>query len=227
MQGCNLRCPYCHNRALVLPDEDAERSLGGGELSSVEELFHHLEKRQGVLTALVLSGGEPLVNADETERILRKAKSLGYAVKLDTNGTMPEALERIVRDKSTKPDFIAMDMKTAPSRYGELLARGGRGDASGRGGGIASALKRTIEIMAEYPADCREWRTVLVETLVAENDIDEMAQVLPRDAVWCFAQFQPGGCVNSAYDMLLPMTSERAQSLVRRAQEKIAGAVLR
>ena len=87
LKGCNLRCPYCYNTGLVLGKDD-----GTQPLNTVQELFDHLEKRQGILKGLTISGGEPLLNPF-TPLIIRKAKELGYLVKLDTNGTLPDELK--------------------------------------------------------------------------------------------------------------------------------------
>lgn len=214
LSGCNLRCPYCQNAALVTGGEGRTPP----SLCSIDELFTHLEKRRGVISALVLSGGEPLVTPAASE-ILSRAKSMGLRVKLDTNGTLPDALERIVQDDRTRPDFIAMDIKTAPARYGELC-----GD---KNADYKSLLEHSISIISAYPRDCREWRTVLVPPLVGESDIGIMAAMLPRDASWQFAQFRPGGCISSDYDTLLPMTDGEAAALVARARRVIPGSVLR
>lgn len=241
MTGCDLRCPYCHNKALVVGSEGGKAggNADGGRVdangsavnSSIEELFRHLEKRKGIISGFVLSGGEPLSNITETIYILRYAKELGYSVKLDTNGTLPDALERIAADSITRPDFIAMDIKTSPNRYGELAIQDSATITSPQNKAVkkdyASLLKRSIAVIADYRADAREWRTVLVPHLVGEKDIDEMASVLPQDAVWQFAQFEPGGCIDADYDMLQPMTDCEAEALVRRAQSRIKGARMR
>lgn len=108
LRGCNMRCPYCYNTGLVLNEDDPS-------LSSLNDLYAHLEKRKNVLSGLVISGGEALVNP-HTPVIIQKAKSLGYKIKLDTNGTLPEKLSALCEDASTRPDFIAMDIKTSPDR---------------------------------------------------------------------------------------------------------------
>ncbi|MBQ9630473.1 MAG: radical SAM protein, partial [Treponema sp.] len=88
LRGCNMRCPYCYNVGLVLNEDDKN-------LSSIAELYAHLEKRKNVLSGLVVSGGEALANS-LTPEIIKEAKSLGYKIKLDTNGTLSEKLEELV-----------------------------------------------------------------------------------------------------------------------------------
>ncbi len=116
LKGCNIRCPYCYNVGLVLEDSvyDSE------PLSTVAELFAHLEKRQGILSGLVISGGEPLLNP-YTPLIIKKARELGYKIKIDTTGTLPGKLKVLVDNPELRPDFIAMDIKTTPARYATLI----------------------------------------------------------------------------------------------------------
>lgn len=212
MAGCNLRCPYCQNKELV---------LGGAEgLCTADDLFRYLEKRRGIIGALVISGGEPLAN-EAAASLLRRAKSMGLLVKLDTNGTLPDKLAQAVGDEAARPDFIAMDMKTSPDRYGELSPRGG--------GSIdyTERLRQSIDIISSYPREQREWRTVLVRGLVGVKDIDAMASLLPPDATWQFTQFVPGGCINDDYNRIAPMTDEEAATLVQYAQKTISGARMR
>ena len=110
LSGCNLRCPYCHNPALVLP---AERSRSGLPES---ELFAFLEQRRGKLDGVCISGGEPTLHK-ELPRLLRLIRQSGFLTKLDTNGTAPAMLEALLREGLL--DYVAMDIKNAPSLYAQ------------------------------------------------------------------------------------------------------------
>lgn len=105
--GCNFRCPFCHNASLVvhIPKES--------EISE-DEFFAFLKKRVGILDGVCVSGGEPLLQAD-IEEFIRKIKDLGYAVKLDTNGSFPEKLKMLVEKGLV--DYVAMDIKNSPELY--------------------------------------------------------------------------------------------------------------
>lgn len=105
--GCNLRCPFCHNSELVLPERRPA-------LLDEEEFFSFLNKRQGILEGVCVTGGEPLLQKD-MEDFLRRIKAMGYAVKLDTNGCFPDRLKRLV--EAGLVDFVAMDIKNCPDRY--------------------------------------------------------------------------------------------------------------
>lgn len=105
--GCNFRCPFCHNAALVTHiNNDIEYSE--------EEILEYLSKRKGLLDGVCITGGEPLLQ-DGIEVFIAKIKSLGYAVKLDTNGSFPEKLEKLVN--AGLVDYVAMDIKNSREKY--------------------------------------------------------------------------------------------------------------
>lgn len=220
LKGCNIRCPYCYNIGLVL--EDAENPE---PLSTVAELFAHLEKRQGILSGLVISGGEPLLNP-YTPLIIKKARQLGYKIKIDTNGTLPEKLRALIENPELRPDFIAMDIKTTPARYATLIC-GNKSPFFNKSDYFEKVLGESAELVASYPADCREWRTVLVPGLVTKDDIAEMAKLLPQDASWQFAQFMNKNCLDPAYNEIYPYTDQEAAELIDYAKTFINGSALR
>ncbi len=220
LKGCNLRCPYCYNTGLVLGKDD-----GTQPLNTVQELFDHLEKRQGILKGLTVSGGEPLLNP-YTPLIIRKARELGYLIKLDTNGTLPDELEAFINNPELKPDFIAMDIKTSPDLYADIICPV-FSKFHGNKEHFENVVKRTADLVASYPADKREWRTVLVPPLVQKEDIDAMAAILPKDASWQFAQFMNQNCIDPSYNEIYPYTDQEAAALIEYAKKIIPAANLR
>ena len=104
--GCNMRCPFCHNASLVVRD--------GGEYITEQTLFEFLENRRGKLSGVCITGGEPTLHK-ELPIFINKIKALGYAVKLDTNGTDPEMLERLISEGLV--DYVAMDIKSSKTGY--------------------------------------------------------------------------------------------------------------
>ena len=104
--GCDFRCPFCHNFELV--DGSAPAVMDDAEL------FAFLEKRRGLLDGVAVTGGEPCLRGDLPE-LLRRIKAMGYAVKLDTNGTHPAMLESILG--AGLADYVAMDIKNSPDKY--------------------------------------------------------------------------------------------------------------
>ena len=220
LKGCNLRCPYCYNTGLVLGKDD-----GTQPLNTVQELFDHLEKRQGILKGLTVSGGEPLLNP-YTPLIIRKAKELGYLVKLDTNGTLPDELEAFINDPDLRPDFIAMDIKTSPERYAQVICPA-FSKYHNNTEHFVNVLKRSAELVAAYPADKREWRTVLVPPLVQKEDIKNMASILPQDASWQFAQFMNQNCIDPAYNEIYPYSDSEVKEIIEYAKTFITKSELR
>lgn len=105
--GCNFRCPFCHNASLVV-DIPAV-----GDVTE-EEFFSFLRKRQGILEGVCVTGGEPLLQPD-IEEFIGKIKDLGYAVKLDTNGSFPQKLRTLVEKGLV--DYVAMDIKNCQEDY--------------------------------------------------------------------------------------------------------------
>jgi pyruvate formate lyase activating enzyme len=152
--GCNLRCPYCHNPAL------ANGSLA--ERVAPEEIRGFLEKRRGQVDGVTLSGGEPTLQqglAHDAATI----RSMGYRLKLDTNGLLPEVVKRI------KPDYLALDVKTRPAHYRQLLQYG-RDDAPER-------LAQSIAMVREM-GERAEVRITVAPGLVDREVVAELAEVL-------------------------------------------------
>ena len=103
-QGCNFRCGYCHNPSLVLPE-----LFHASENISEADVLSYLKSRTGWLDGVVITGGEPTVHTDLTA-FIRKIKQLGFAIKLDTNGTNPQLLKELITEKLI--DYVAMDIKS-------------------------------------------------------------------------------------------------------------------
>ncbi len=110
LQGCNFRCPFCHNSDLLAGAPTAPVSR--------EELIAFLNKRRGLLDAVCITGGEPTLQPELPE-LIAEIKAMGYAVKLDTNGYRPDVLKRLVGEGLV--DYVAMDIKNCPARYAETV----------------------------------------------------------------------------------------------------------
>ena len=157
LQGCNFRCPFCHNSEL-LPHE-------GEELMSGEEFFAFLRARKGLLDGVCVSGGEPTL-CPELEELLRGIKELGFAVKLDTNGARPDVLKKLVEGGLV--DYVAMDVKNSPARYAVTA-----GLPRMALDGVEESLKYLLSGAVEY-----ELRTTVVEQLHDEESIKSMGEWL-------------------------------------------------
>ena len=105
--GCNFRCPFCHNPALVMGSmADLEYSFA--------DVLEFLEQRGRQLDAVCITGGEPLLY-EESALLAQSAKAMGFKVKLDTNGSFPDRLQKLVAENAV--DFVAMDIKNSPEKY--------------------------------------------------------------------------------------------------------------
>jgi len=109
LQGCSFRCPWCHNPSLVHPSLFEETT-------PEQVVLERLERRRGKIGGVVVTGGEPTLQKD-LPIFLRRVRSLGFAVKIDTNGAQPDSLERILSEGLA--DFVAMDLKAPWERYDE------------------------------------------------------------------------------------------------------------
>ena len=157
-EGCNFRCPFCQNGNLVQHPE-------WEPVIPEEEIFAVLEKRRGVLDGVCVTGGEPTLDPD-LERFVTKIKELGYLVKLDTNGYRPEILKKLVEEK--KIDYVAMDIKNAPSRYGETA-------------GVKKIdvmrINESVEFLKSGVVDY-EFRTTLCKELHGREEIEAIGKWL-------------------------------------------------
>ena len=113
--GCNFDCPFCHNPALARGSAACPADL------TASNIHTFLKQRQGFLDGVVISGGEPTLPTD-LEDFCRQIKEFGFPVKLDTNGSRPEVLERLIDQKLV--DYIAMDLKTDPVLYSAYIKTG-------------------------------------------------------------------------------------------------------
>ncbi|MBQ6840154.1 MAG: anaerobic ribonucleoside-triphosphate reductase activating protein [Oscillospiraceae bacterium] len=157
LQGCNFRCPFCHNSDLLGKD--------GPEGMTDEELLKFLDKRRGLLDAVCITGGEPTLQP-ELEKLICAIKEMGYAVKLDTNGAKPEILKKLSQQGLL--DYVAMDIKNSPEGYGETV---------GVPGMDISRVEQSIKFLlaGEQPY---EFRTTVVAELHDETTMESMGKWL-------------------------------------------------
>lgn len=175
--GCNLRCPFCHNALLVNRLEENPESY------SVEEVLSFLERRRGFLDGLVLSGGEPLMQRGAAD-FLKQVKELGFAVKLDTNGCYPEALEEVLSRNLV--DYVAMDIKNCREKYGETV-------------GIPhfdlTPVEKSVQLLRESGVDF-EFRTTIVKEFHTARDLRAIGEWLAGSPRYFLQRFiDPGSLV--------------------------------
>jgi pyruvate formate lyase activating enzyme len=175
LSGCNLRCPYCHNPGLVLP----EQSNGPG--ISETELFSFLEQRKGKLDGVCVTGGEPTLQPGLPE-FLKKLRDLGYVTKLDTNGTNPGMLRELLHDDLL--DYVAMDIKNSPSRYAETCG----------GLNVLSKVQESTALLLDSPVEY-EFRTTVCKPLHTEKEMKEIGRWLKGAKQYFLQPFVDSGAL--------------------------------
>ena len=157
LQGCNFRCPFCHNSDLLGKD--------GPQEIPVDTLLAFLKKRVGLLDAVCVTGGEPTLQKD-LPQLLAQIKALGYLVKLDTNGSRPEVLRELV--EAGLLDYVAMDIKNCPDCYGRTVGLPNM-DLSG----VEESIRYLLSDRVDY-----EFRTTVADELHSADDVEAMGRWL-------------------------------------------------
>lgn len=169
--GCNMRCGYCHNPELVLPERYADEI-------PVNEILQFLSTRVGKVEGVVISGGEPTMHNDLPD-LFRKIKSMGFLTKLDSNGTNPEMLKMLFDENLL--DYIAMDIKASIDRYQEVAAWPINTDD----------ILRSIKLIKSSGIN-HEFRTTLVKSQVSPQDLDEIGELIEGSPRYALQRFRPG-----------------------------------
>lgn len=154
--GCNFRCPFCHNASLVT-------HIGDSEHYSDEYVLDYLKKRKGIVDGVCITGGEPLMH-EEIADFIKKVKDIGYLVKLDTNGYLPDRLISLVNDGHV--DYVAMDIKNSKEKY-PLSAGIDNLDIA--------LIEKSVDFLLQNCVDY-EFRTTVVKELHTLQDIEFLAQ---------------------------------------------------
>lgn len=189
--GCNFRCPFCHNALLVTQMQDAQEY-------TAEEILTFLRKRQGVLDGVCITGGEPLMNKDIFE-FASQIKEMGYSIKLDTNGSYPDRLRKMIDDKLC--DYVAMDIKNCKEKY-PLTA--------GVEGLDVALIDKSVQILLENKVDY-EFRTTVVKEYHTVEDMEKIAHWISGAPRYFLQNFEDSGnlisdgCSSHNPQMLLVM----------------------
>jgi pyruvate formate lyase activating enzyme len=179
LAGCNFSCPYCHNPQLV-----GSPGLAGDRLT-IEDFLAFLEERRGLLEGVVISGGEPTLHGD-LPNLCRRIKHMGYAVKMDTNGSRPQMLRRLIAENLV--DYLAMDIKMEPDRYvGGVARRCPTG-----------AILESLELLMASGID-HEFRTTCVKPLVTSETIECIARLIQGSRLYALQPFKESHLLRPDY----------------------------
>jgi pyruvate formate lyase activating enzyme len=192
-QGCNFRCPYCHNPELV------EQDLFQRPVPE-EEIFTFLMKRRGKLDAVSITGGEPTIQRGLHE-LMARVKDMGFLVKLDTNGSSPDILRKVIA--ASLVDYLAMDIKAPPDKYS--LAAGRPCDTVA----IASSVRIIMDSGVPY-----EFRTTLVNGLMTGEDVLAMAGMIRGASRFVLQRFVPSKHLDPAFMEAKPPGEEDIKKIL-------------
>jgi pyruvate formate lyase activating enzyme len=204
--GCNLTCPFCHNPALVLEPEvfpDLDRN----------DLLAELADRRPFIDGVVISGGEPTLDPDLADW-LKEVKALGLAVKLDTNGLRPDVLAGLLKRELV--DFLAIDLKTAPSRYVELHP----------GPVDTAALEESLRLAMAAPVAV-EFRTTCVPGIVDGAAIRELGELIRGAPLWALQQYHPAPALDPSWQEIVPYPPDTLAELAALARQYAGEVIVR
>lgn len=186
VQGCNFHCGYCHNPELI---EAGKRS----DLTE-QDVISYITRRKDIIEGVCITGGEPALHKDLPD-FIKRIKDLGFKVKLDTNGSDPGQLEHLLRERLL--DYIALDIKTALSKYGLVTARKGIEKT------ITESICLTLLAVLPY-----EFRTTCVPGIVDEDDFRSIRDLVQGSKKYCLQQFRPSITYDKSFKEVKPYNRE-------------------
>ena len=201
---CNFMCPFCQNWELIL-HPDKHRVIDWPEIEK------KLTAKLGWIDGVVLTGGEPLVYADEVAEIASRIKGLGFLVKLDTNGAYPDKLQSLIKQKLL--DYVAMDIK-APLDEEYSVAAGKRVSIK--------KIEGSIDILLKDNDIAYEFRTTCVPGLIDERAIKEIGRRIKGAEKWFLQQYVPKNAYKAEYRRLPRLTEKEIEKLLRAAGDYVA-----
>ncbi|KNF08170.1 anaerobic ribonucleoside-triphosphate reductase activating protein [Gottschalkia purinilytica] len=191
--GCNFRCPYCHNSSLV---------DNKGEELNHEHIFKFLNKRKNLIDGVCISGGEPTLHKDLYEFIV-KIKDMGLLVKLDTNGTNPNMLEKLLENRLV--NYIAMDIKAPINKYKDITKS------------VINIydILRSIEIIRDSEIKY-EFRTTICKELLNIDDIEKIGYLIKDSNKYTIQNFRDGDTILDKKSKYTPFKREELKKLETR-----------
>ena len=193
MTGCNFHCPYCHNSNLATTIESEGWAL--------KEIVDYLVEAKSLITAVCISGGEPTLHPETLNFLVNLFKKLGFKVKVDTNGSHPEQIQKL----NDFVDYFAMDLKTSLDRYSEVC----KGDIRGQ-------IEQSIQLLMSRNPFAYEFRTTLAWEFINEEVIKDLGKRLSKDTAWYLQRCRYSPPLSS---QKLTQETERIQNLLHIAKQ--------
>lgn len=205
--GCDLKCPYCHNPELVIEGFDEAKSF------SEEQVLDFLKSRKGKLDALVITGGEPLVQK-ELLPFIKKVKEMGFLIKLDTNGTFPDKLKDLI--ETGYIDYIAMDVKYPKAGYvkNSMIP------------GIAKKIEKSIKIIKDSGLDY-EFRTTYVKPLHSLESVEGIGKMIKGAKNYYIQNFRPGKTIDPTLTKENSFTTKELEEIKKTIEKYVDNVQIR
>ena len=206
LQGCNFKCSYCHNPELV------DTRLFQPCIKE-NEVLYFLNTRKGKLDAMVVTGGEPTIH-DDLESFIKKIKKMGFAVKLDTNGSQPQVIKTLLDEKLL--DFIAMDIKAPLEKYKSVVKVPVNADS----------IKESIQLILKSKITY-EFRTTIVESQLEEKDILQIEKLISGAKSYALQKFVPAKTLDKKFLKEKSYPDEKFQKIKKHLENKIHSVTIR
>lgn len=205
-QGCNFRCSYCHNPELVDPSRY-------GETISEKKVLTYLENRRGKLDAVTLSGGEPTLQPDLLS-FAGRIRELGYLIKVDTNGSRPDVLEKLF--DAGLVDYIAMDIKGPPEKYQQIT----NADIH------LETIRQSVELILASGVEY-EFRTTVVKTLLNIDDFSGIVRIIQPARLFVLQTFVPSKALEERYLKGALFTREELEQIRQNIEKDLSCITIR
>ncbi len=203
--GCNFRCPFCHNASLVTHIDEQYNM-------TESEILNFLKKRHGLLDGVCITGGEPLLNTD-IANFIGEIKKLGFAVKLDTNGSRPELLKELI--DSQLVDYVAMDIKNCKEKYADTI---------GIKSFNLSPIEESVQLLLNSTIDY-EFRTTVVAEYHTVQDIEKIGDWIRGAKNYFLQNFVDSGDLIS--DGLSPVSPDTLRAMCAKIQDFVMNSGVR
>ncbi len=206
LQGCNFKCSYCHNPELVDPGlfQPCLRE---------NDIFDFLDTRKGKLDAVSITGGEPTLQ-DKLPAFIKQIRKMGFAVKMDTNGSQPKVIKNLLAEKLL--DFIAMDIKAPLKKYKDIVKATVNLDS------IKESIGLILETNIPY-----EFRTTIVESQLGENDILQIGELISGANRYVLQNFVSTKTLDKKFLKEKPFSDEKLQKIKSHLEKQITSVTIR
>ncbi len=216
--GCNFRCPFCQNPELV-----DQKKIRRGKQISEEDFFNFLKEKRDFIEGVCISGGEPTIHLDLPD-FISKIKEMNFLVKLDTNGSNPEVLVKLIKDNLV--DFIAMDIKTSIDEAKSQKPKVKKYDEATGIKVDLDKIKRSAEIIENSGVDY-EFRTTVVPRIVDKSDVEKIGKWLKGAKKIALQQFQNKKVLDKKFQGVRPYGEEKIKEFAKILEENIKEVVVR